>query len=514
MPLILHIFRKDARRLWKEIAGTLALLAWLTQLDSWRGGYTPGVTEGWLNLLLPLAWGCLAALAVLQDPVPGERQFWLTLPCPRGRWIAAKTLFLVAFIHLPYLVSNIVVLSARGFAPWQFTTRLLQQQLLLLFAVTLPCTALASVLRNAMQFIVALIGILSVVVVFAGSAGPGQSLFQPVPWVQTDHVRQWMCLAALACLAAFIAVSQYGLRRTRRAQLAGVSGMLATAALFVWWSPAFSAAMELAMVPRAMRAQPVTVTSPPRQPWSNAFARNGVSVAIPIALTGAPPAKEAQLRQISFELVEPNGTRHPATQYNPRLQGSQLIASLWDADWEMLTLDRPLFNRLRNVPVVLHGYLTIQRLADRGAKEIPAHRSVDLPALGKCFQAETNGDIFRDKGLRIVCESPTQIGENRVILSDTNSAHTWEHRLGEAYSPGSYPAITWLSPVDRKETYFSVNAAQQFSAGAGWIIPGDVMGHYRVGVIPRPVISQTNTDFRLTGIRLGQYMVKPVPQAR
>jgi hypothetical protein len=85
MPLILHIFRKDARRLWKEIAGTLALLGWLTQLDSWRGGYTPGVTEGWLNLLLPLAWGCLAALAVLQDPVPGERQFWLTLPCPRGR---------------------------------------------------------------------------------------------------------------------------------------------------------------------------------------------------------------------------------------------------------------------------------------------------------------------------------------------------------------------------------------------------------------------------------------------
>jgi hypothetical protein len=75
--------------------------------------------------------------------------------------------------------------------------------------VTLPCTALASVLRNAMQFIVALIGILSVVVVFAGSsAGPGQSLFQPVPWVQTDHVKQWLCLAALACLAAFIAVSQ------------------------------------------------------------------------------------------------------------------------------------------------------------------------------------------------------------------------------------------------------------------------------------------------------------------
>jgi len=64
MHLILHICKKDVRRLWWAILATWLLLAALAQQDRWRADVIVGSAEGWLNLLLPLAWCCLIALAV------------------------------------------------------------------------------------------------------------------------------------------------------------------------------------------------------------------------------------------------------------------------------------------------------------------------------------------------------------------------------------------------------------------------------------------------------------------
>ena len=56
MSLALHIFYKDARRLWKEASVTLALLAAVSYMDSRRAANTPGELEWWFSLLLPAAW--------------------------------------------------------------------------------------------------------------------------------------------------------------------------------------------------------------------------------------------------------------------------------------------------------------------------------------------------------------------------------------------------------------------------------------------------------------------------
>ena len=53
MRLMLHILKKDARRLSWQIIVTLVLLAALVRADSQREDYVPGSMEGWLNLLLP-----------------------------------------------------------------------------------------------------------------------------------------------------------------------------------------------------------------------------------------------------------------------------------------------------------------------------------------------------------------------------------------------------------------------------------------------------------------------------
>ena len=100
MRLMLHIFRKDARRFWWEIAVTLGLLASVARMDATRVGFIPGAMEGWLNLILPAVWAYLIALVIHDEALVGNRQFWLTRPYPWPALLAAKALFVLVFIHL------------------------------------------------------------------------------------------------------------------------------------------------------------------------------------------------------------------------------------------------------------------------------------------------------------------------------------------------------------------------------------------------------------------------------
>jgi hypothetical protein len=96
MRLVLHIFIKDTRRFWWEIAVILGLLAGVARMDATRVGFIPGVMEGWR--------GC------------GD--------CGRP-WIRALA-------YLPQLLLKQLVLAA---------------------ALTVPAAALAAVTRNQPQFI-------------------------------------------------------------------------------------------------------------------------------------------------------------------------------------------------------------------------------------------------------------------------------------------------------------------------------------------------------------------------
>ena len=127
--MILHIFKKDVRRLWPAIAVSLAVLGSLTWHDRWRSDRIVGEIEGYLNLLVPLAWACLLAVAVEQEPLVGDRQFWITRPYRRRDVLAAKLLFAALFVHLPMLVSDCWILQLRGFPPLSYTGELLAKQL-------------------------------------------------------------------------------------------------------------------------------------------------------------------------------------------------------------------------------------------------------------------------------------------------------------------------------------------------------------------------------------------------
>ena len=127
---------------------TLALLAALTRLDCWRQDWLASSAEGWLNLLLPLAWACLAALVVQQESLVGDRQYWITWPCPWQTLLGSKLLFVLLFVHLPSLIADAIVVQAHGFSLVECVSRLLWKQALLAAAITLPALGLATLFET------------------------------------------------------------------------------------------------------------------------------------------------------------------------------------------------------------------------------------------------------------------------------------------------------------------------------------------------------------------------------
>src|ERR1051325_11172444 len=169
MRLMLHTFLKDARRLWPAVAVSWVMLCVVTNADRWRADWMPGPMEGWMTLLLSMAWACLAALAVQEEPLVGDRNFWTTRPHRWPALLAAKLLFVLLAIHVPMFVANVYVLAARGFSPSPYLGELLSKQLLFLGALTLPAIAIASVVRNFAQFVIAVFGIAAGIAILNGT---------------------------------------------------------------------------------------------------------------------------------------------------------------------------------------------------------------------------------------------------------------------------------------------------------------------------------------------------------
>src|SRR5260370_21474314 len=102
MRQVVHIFKKDVRYLWYEIAITLGLVVML-------------VFYPLLEFMVPIAWCNLAARLIYAEPLPGDRLFWVTRPYSWKSLLAAKALFILVFVNLPMSGADIIIMSNNVF---------------------------------------------------------------------------------------------------------------------------------------------------------------------------------------------------------------------------------------------------------------------------------------------------------------------------------------------------------------------------------------------------------------
>src|SRR5271165_5834432 len=162
MKQVLHIFAKDSRHFWPEILISLAIVAgyawiypstWLTGNAIYGvagGAFLPssmeaGFLAGILGLLVPVSWWLLIARVIHGESLVGDRQFWLTRPYEWRKLLAAKVLFLIVFLYLPFVAAQLALLAEGGFRPFGYVPGLLYNLLLVTGILVMPLFALAAV---------------------------------------------------------------------------------------------------------------------------------------------------------------------------------------------------------------------------------------------------------------------------------------------------------------------------------------------------------------------------------
>lgn len=515
MRLLWHIFKKDTRRIWWQVAVTLGLLAWVAHLDRWRADSTPSSGEGWLNILLPFAWGFLISLLILQDPLVGDREFWPTLPCRWPAMLGAKALFILAFIHLPYLLAQAAVLGARGFQPFAYLPELLGKQLLLLAVLTLPAVAVAALVRNVVQFMLIAVLTCAAVVFMSPYAGDAY-LTTGAPVGATGS----MIALLLASVGAFaITLLQYGWRRTAVSRWLAVAAAVGAAALYMWL-PRASVAAAFSPAPAggtlSVRLSPRQ--EPPIEPAQRNLVASGraVPVGVPIEVLGAPDGAMVRYTQLALEIRAPGGERFRAAfpSRSEPYRRTSLQASLWP--WnsvptvQVLALDRSLYGQVGNQTVTLRGKLIAEFHRRGGPTRMAVGARAAVPGVGTC--STTQAEIrFGQDAMKVNCESPYAMPyPTNVTLLDPNAGREWRHTLMDATTAVAYPRITWLSPLNRGETFFQLTTEEQYKRmGSRWYVPQDVLATAKLEIVPEPVTGYAIVEYELPGITLSKFAVPP-----
>jgi hypothetical protein len=227
MRQVLHIFAKDVRHLWVEIAISLALVITevLTGHLEWtvRGPQFAPEPNDFLRLvvsvLMPLiviSWMLLIARVIQSEALVGDRQFWITRPYDWKRFMAAKLLFLATFVFAPFFLMQLILLGEAGFSPvhWLPTLAL---NLVFLAGIILPLAALGTVTPSFGRIVVVLLGlVLCAVAIFALSALGGTVV---VTAASAAPVMTYLDEAITLIFACAVIVVQYRTRKTKVAWL-------------------------------------------------------------------------------------------------------------------------------------------------------------------------------------------------------------------------------------------------------------------------------------------------------
>jgi hypothetical protein len=517
MNQTLHIFKKDVRRLWWAISIALVLVAALGHIDRWRADWLVGSAEGLLNLLLPLAWACLIAMAVHGEPLAGDRHFWLTRPYRWPALLASKMLFVLVFVHLPYFLENASVLASRGFSPWAYVPQLLWKQLVLAVVLTVPAIGLAALFENITHFLLAAIAIAGAAVYVVGSSQPVR-----LPWLAAFPFRASVSLVALACGAVVVIAVQYARRRTRLSRIIGLATAVFAGLLFSYLQPALTAHASAALHPAhatiSLHLAPATAELPPGLRFSLSQS-SPVQVAIPIAVSGIPDGVEVRPTQLTLEVAVPGGRRYRTSSPYRSDERVDMDASLYasgnntDAPkWLVLRFRNPVYEGIKNQKIDVRGTygVDIYHPGEPVMMALAGERWV--PGVGRCSSfIDESPNAYQGGLIKVLCESPLEVSPmTRVRFWQLANGRERDQRLGDSAPMTAGLRGDWLSPVHRLQTFFQlISGAHDDSLGSRWMVSCDTSASCRIAITPSYNAGQAATDFELRGIVLSDYRMSP-----
>ena len=470
MRQALHIFKKDVRYLWIEIAVTLLVVAAaFTFTGARRAGWLadPAVNLSMattlVKFLMPLVWCILIARLVHAEALPGDRQFWTTRPYAWKSLLAAKALFIAVFVNLPLLAAQVVILLAYGFHPLAEIPGLLWSQVLITAVLVLPIAALSALTTGNVQLLMTG-SVLGLALVAWKIVAPFYRY--DAAWRALEWVRYGYDIAVLAPATLAILVWQYARRKTTFARSLAVAAVVLVALgnSLLPWTAAFALQSRLSRLPVDPASLRIDFDSA-KQWAARALIEKGdrVWVEIPIKIAGIPAGMSPRLDGVIMAIQAPDG-------------------STWSADqqpWSHVggtTVDAGFYRKVKDQQVKLRGagYLTLY--GNRRVTNVPfSAPPMAVPGRGLCTASPGAGR----KSYYLVCSS--------VFLDPQGMV---------SYSP--FPADLALDPVYSHLSYIASLEYPFAPFTAATIETTEPLAHLR-------------RDFEIGGLRLSDFEA-PLPK--
>lgn len=420
--MIWHIFKKDAKLLWIYVVGVAAMhLA--AAIILYEMTTNTSNSRAWAELLntIPLVaylgMAFVTAMAVLQDPLVGVRQDWLVRPIRRTDLLLAKLLFVVLLVQGPLFLADLIGSLANGFPLYQCFAASLSRGVFVFLAYNLWAFALATLIRNLSDAVLA--GVI-VAVTAVGFQLVVQALFGRGSDSTLDTGVAWFPISirlALSLVASTIVlIVQFAKRKTLVLRVFAAAVLLmALLTRLIPWRTAFAAEqsifhgratpdpISIAFDPSLGRYQREAGAADINKFGSNTGDSSGAVIYLPIRMNSLPTNSVVKLDRAEYSIASPERR----TLY--RGIGSMLISTgempmESSAQYETIRVPTGVYNAIADRRVALSIHYSATTFGLQNSFAIPAVGGEQrMPGFGVCStKIDSDGD-----GIALHCE---QIG--------------------------------------------------------------------------------------------------------
>jgi hypothetical protein len=388
MNQVLHIFRKDARHHWPEILASIALLIAfvMEQPYKWAGrSFHTRLFEGLVSMLpaaMVLVWAFLTVRLVQSEALVGNQQFWITRPYEWHKLLAAKLLSILVFIHLPFFLSQIVLLGIGRFPLLPSIPGLLFVHVLFFIAIVVPSLTVGSITAGigqaalaALAAFLVLVGLVAVMFV---------RLEMDVAADSTDWLVGPIYLST--CVGAIFL--QYLHRRTLLTRLIAV-GAVTLIALIMLVAPYEKTINGWFPLPANARPIPAhlefdrTLSFAHAEDWSPPSYESEVDLEIPFEVSELDDKSLIDIRAIKLDLDLPDGrqwTSHWHSVYHHSVSFGRTHV------WPDLKIKKDVLNSVKSAPVRAHVTLGMNVFHLGAASQIlMSGNRVSIPGGARCL---------------------------------------------------------------------------------------------------------------------------------
>jgi len=464
MNQTLHIFKKDARRFWIEILLSLAITAAFVFLEGRARlsnedtqGQTMRALANLLATLVPVSWWVLIARAILAERLVGDTQFWITRPYGWRNLLAAKALFVVVFLYVPFSIALCALLLQAGFTPHAYMGGILFNLLLLTGAIILPLAAIASVTSSFARTTLTMLGIFLGFIILASIIG---FAFGTSVTGIGSHVGADTCLALALVIFSTVIGLQYALRRAWISRT-----MLLTLPLLLVGALYFAGKYDQARVdrdyPLVQGDAPIQLTySPDPRSYGSTGFQVSAHVMIPVSFhlieSGVGEGYAVMPDAIRGEITAPDGSH-----WSSDWQGSEryrlLPGDLYFSPRFSIPID--VLTKYQGVPLKVHLSLALtQAQAERTTTLALPPERFSVPGFGVCVPQSgwlpIPGQIMGINCVAALREPPLTYISTRWSDAPCTAANGPEAgALGTA----------WVGSLDRQPAEFGISSIADVS---------------------------------------------------